>query len=854
MQKNIFDAALEQYDADYISARMSLRKPQKESLLLLERILLNVRADQPFGRSNNLQSALEEVRSIVPTCKDFEREFMSLTFALATGVGKTRLAGAFIVYLHCQFGVKNFFVVAPNITIYEKLRRELSDPSNDKYVFKGAGCFRDTPKVHSEDDYRYMPIDESGVHIYIYNIDKFNSESAKMRQENEVNDAFIKQLSRLDDLILIMDESHHYRAAAGSKALNLLNPVLGLELTATPLMSAKSKQQPFKNIVYNYSLSKAIADGYARMPYALTRRDMENYNFKDEYMDRLMINDGLNWHESIRERLRQYHETEGRQLIKPFVLIVCQNTAHASAIEQMICSKEFRKGYYIGKTLLIHSKQTGAERDENIRQLLEVESADNPIEIVIHVNMLKEGWDVKNLYTIIPLRRAASMILTEQTVGRGIRLPFGECTGDDYIDSVTVTAHDNFNELIEAARSGKSPFKEERIIDAARLEAEKTISTQLALPFKDADIENKIVPLVQRGMSERRSKEDIIKSIEEELSRGDFYASDSDLFEQHLSVSPNEIYKAVADKYISIPRLAVTEARPPSYAYTEFDLDVKDLKQAPSSEAIFIQSLTDARKYFEFHGGRVDIELNPRGMIMQLLREKSRVDYRKCADLLQKLVYQAQAHYESKYGIDGARNILFIYRGSIVEEIYRQLLRHLVREEGLFVEKIVDETRVNRPQSYNYVESVDLYEGFRSDIRSVLFVGIEKGVFDSAKFDSTPELKLARLMEQDANVEKWLRPAPTEFEIKYDGDRYYEPDFVAETPSTKFLIEVKRHDQIDNDDVLKKKRRAVEYCELATEWSKANHKKPWRHLFIPDDKIYEAASFVTIAEQFVVGS
>ena len=71
---------------------------------------------------------------------------------------------------------------------------------------------------------------------------------------------------------------------------------------------------------------------------------------------------------------------------------------------------------------------SGVETETNTKLLLEVEKVDNPVEIVIHVNMLKEGWDVNNLYTIVPLRTASSKILREQMVGRGLRLPYGEST------------------------------------------------------------------------------------------------------------------------------------------------------------------------------------------------------------------------------------------------------------------------------------------------------------------------------------------------------------------------------------------------------------------------------------------
>jgi len=87
---------------------------------------------------------------------------------------------------------------------------------------------------------------------------------------------------------------------------------------------------------------------------------------------------------------------------------------------ELIKSSSFFEGYYADKVMEIHSNQSGEEKDENIERLVSLENPDNKIEIVIHVNMLKEGWDVTNLYTIIPLRTAASTTLREQTIGRGL--------------------------------------------------------------------------------------------------------------------------------------------------------------------------------------------------------------------------------------------------------------------------------------------------------------------------------------------------------------------------------------------------------------------------------------------------
>ena len=172
-----------QYTTDYISGVRSLRKPQTASLKILEEIINNVTPHKGM----NLEKAIDAVHTMYPTCTDFERDFMSLTFSLATGVGKTRLMGAFIAYLYTQHDIKNFFVVAPNTTIYDKLKKDLSDSSSPKYVFRGLGCFTTLPQIITDDDYREKTISllESDIRIFIYNIDKFNKEGVRMKKENE---------------------------------------------------------------------------------------------------------------------------------------------------------------------------------------------------------------------------------------------------------------------------------------------------------------------------------------------------------------------------------------------------------------------------------------------------------------------------------------------------------------------------------------------------------------------------------------------------------------------------------------------------------------------------------------------
>ena len=126
---------------------MSLRAPQRESLARLHAI-----AEAVEFKTTALATVAE---TAVTRCGiekiEFDTEFASFCFALATGVGKTRLMGACIYDLWKTRGYRNFFILAPGSTIYEKLRAELH-PSHPKYVFTGLSGFPE-PAVWDGDNY-----------------------------------------------------------------------------------------------------------------------------------------------------------------------------------------------------------------------------------------------------------------------------------------------------------------------------------------------------------------------------------------------------------------------------------------------------------------------------------------------------------------------------------------------------------------------------------------------------------------------------------------------------------------------------------------------------------------------------
>lgn len=874
-----------QYTTDYISGVMSLRKPQTASLKILEEIVNSV----SLRKGMNLKAALGAVHAMYPICSDFERGFMSLTFALATGVGKTRLMGAFIAYLYTQHNIKNFFVVAPGTTVYDKLKKDLSDFNSPKYVFKGLGCFNAPPQIITDDDYRQksLSIFDSDIRIFVYNIDKFNKEGANMKKVNElIGDSFYDYLSNLPDLVMIMDESHHYRAEKGAQALNELNPLLGLELTATPLVSKGTKQVPFKNVVYEYPLSKAIEDGYTRTPFAVTRTDIDFYNFGDEQLDKMMLLDGILCHENIKGKLEVYAHNNGKHIVKPFMLVVCKDTDHAKWVESYIKSDEFCGGTYKNKTITVHSKQKGAETEANTRLLLKVERADNPVEIVIHVNMLKEGWDVNNLYTIVPLRTAASKILREQMVGRGLRLPYGERTGDKDVDSVMLTAHDKFSDIIAEAQKGDSIFKAGNVIKVEEIESEQIAYTQLSL---EVEPDKQLEEAYEKTKIEKNEKTDeLLKKaaeiINDEVSRhiqhtpfhtvttvqakqivetvkqkviedkdlGDIFKENELPLAAWMLYKTEETHRVAVSKFIPIPRIKVTDAGVEEYVFVDFDLDLSEFNHVPIKNELLVQNLEDMYDRQRIKGDAIDFEgYNPKKVILEQLRQKPEIDYEKCSELLFKLISTLCDHYEKTYGENGMQNIIMMYKKDIANKIYKQMLRHFYCENGFLQEEVVGTRDYNLQQSYSYKEKVGLFEEYKEDIRSVLFEGIKRGVFSCTKFDSHPELVLARVLENDMeDVLNWLRPAPQEFNLTYNHGKNYEPDFVVETEETIYLVEVKGEDKLNDADVIAKKNRGIQYCEVASRWGKANGYKEWRYLFIPSKQVMPNSSFLQLAKRF----
>lgn len=641
-----------------ISQRLSLRKPQADSLEILGEILERV----TIGKRADLASTLKIVQALCSEfgwskVEDFEREFPSLCFALATGVGKTRLIGAFIAYLYLTGKSRHFFVLAPNTTIYQKLIGDFS-AAHPKYVFKGIAEFAQNPPliITGEnyetgrgvrlDDGRSADLFGADVHINIFNIDKINKEESRrgrprMRQLQEmIGESYYDYLSKLTDLVLVMDEAHRYRASAGARAIEGLKPILGLELTATP-RTVGANSTAFRNVIYRYGLGEAMADGFVKEPAVATRANFDANAVDGDELERIKLEDAVHYNDHVAVELDRYHRVTGRAKVHPFILVVAQDTDHAKRLRTFIESEKFFKARFKDKVAEVHSALRGEENEEAMERLVALEQ-DARTDIVIHVNKLKEGWDVTNLYTIVPLRASASDILTEQTLGRGLRLPYGGRVthgGDDEfaaVDRLTVIAHERFDELIQKAKEPGSIVMKEIVIGdggdisaagATLVEARSVAETMImgSQPGLDDGLTKPTAAVIAfKNSEERRAAEvtlEVIRKYErrlgsvaelrkpeiqvqiasevKELMRPLQGALEGILETPRVNEIVTTVAETVADRTISIPQIVVLPKRHVSFAFKDFDLkDLSTINLRPLDDSLVIQTLrTEVRSY-----------------------------------------------------------------------------------------------------------------------------------------------------------------------------------------------------------------------------------------------------------------
>ncbi len=393
-------------------------------------------------------------------------------FKMATGSGKTWVMALAMVwqYFNKLFGTDNhirysshFLLLAPNIIVLDRLKEAFGDNQ----------VFRDFPFIPPEwqADFDLQLIFQSEVIprtargiLHLTNIHQLYEREAEeavnpldevlgpkpKREEEAIYDSLRMELSNYEDLMVLNDEAHHVHSDdlewnkvivyldSSIKERNKDGLVMQLDFTATP----KDLQgNLFPHIVYDYPLAEAIRDRIVKRPRIGEIENVPEPLGKDFVKrNRLQIDTGV---EVLKEFQKEFKDT-GK---KPTLFIMTDVTKNADKVGEYL----ERQGY-AGKVLVIHTDTKGVITKKDLEKARvaarKIDSPDNPYEIIVSVMMLKEGWDVRNVCVIVPLRAFDSPVLPEQTLGRGLRRMAPQ--DETWEERLIVIDHPRFRQLWQA--------------------------------------------------------------------------------------------------------------------------------------------------------------------------------------------------------------------------------------------------------------------------------------------------------------------------------------------------------------------------------------------------------------------
>ena len=878
---------------DKIKWAMSLRDPQYEALKCFDNISSKIEY-KTASKSEAEKVASENCQELHKIVVDKEFDFPSFCFDMTTGIGKTRLMGACIYYLYKTKGYKHFFILCPGNTIYDKMRRE-TVPGNPKYMFKGLEAEMGRPKVYDGENYLSYPVryvqselqieKTSEIQLFIFNISKIFTRGDlefKFHKFNEnLGGSFADVLRSFDDLVFCMDEAHRYYAPASKTAINYLNPVLGLEFTATP----KSTN---KNIIFHYGLEEG-AGKFLKIPVVMGRTNTAGYS--DDDIEEMKLKDGIKLHERRKAIVYKYCIDNGLEQVKPIVLVACKDTTHAKKIKEKIDSDAFFGGRYVGKVIEIDSSTRGEETEENIQKLLTIEQNTNPVEIVLHVYKLKEGWDVNNLFTIIPLNAAKSDILALQTIGRGLRLPFGEITHVEEIDTLDIVAHDHYREIIDDIKD--NPVFKRRNLDDEDIPETEVAKVEAVVQdqqisifddmFKDAnvksfqeidtnkDIDN-LYEAYQKAYVKKAAPKKKDSKPDGQITIFDLFGSGDDT--NSVDTGSKE-EQAPTDTTVSQDNIDITiELNEPSksnvpelYVKEIFKQKVEEFKKVAISvpkisisysSSIEFKSFTVKRNVMDFDVAASKIErydaVNNRLLqtldadplmvddpentlacsLLESIPEFSYDDADLILDVVEQYLRLIDGDDETK------KRIIRRYATVIVEDL-RQQIYASKEEHTEFIYNVQQDLIVFGSFAKTKLKHVDGKLGYKKEvadkknIKNYLFEGYRKSYYPVNSFDSDDERRFAVVLEDDEDVVRFIKPPLNQLGLFYRAGKQYNPDFLVETKNCKYMVEVKAANQVNNEDVQEKARAGVKWCECASKVDADG--KEWKYRLVSGEDI-----------------
>ncbi|MDA8375446.1 MAG: DEAD/DEAH box helicase family protein, partial [Actinomycetota bacterium] len=368
-------------------------------------------------------------------------EPVEIVLDLATAVGKTYVAAAIIDYCAAQ-GASNFVIVTPSRTILSKTINNFT-PGHPKEV-RGRST---SPLLVTTEDFANGAVkaalgDTSTVKLFVFTVQQLirpnDKTSRRVRDFQEgLGQGLYDYLRSVGDLVVLADEHHSYFGARFSEAVRDLDAAVLVGLTATV-----APKTPPEQIAFRYTLGEAIADEIVKVP-VLVGRDDDRTDIETQ------LRDGVALLDAKAGAVAKYCTVSGVAPVNPVMFVICQSIEDANEVAEVLRRPGLFPENYAEAVLTVHSDAG----DEVLEELGKVEDPTSPVRVIVSVSMLKEGWDVKNIFVICALRALASQVLTEQTLGRGLRLPFGTRTGVEMLDTLELLAHDRYRDLLARADS-----------------------------------------------------------------------------------------------------------------------------------------------------------------------------------------------------------------------------------------------------------------------------------------------------------------------------------------------------------------------------------------------------------------
>lgn len=828
---------------------------------------------------------VEALKAIVRRLEsgDFDPQ-EQLVLDLATGVGKTYIMASLVEYLRRQ-GVMNVMIVTPNTVVQNKTVADFSQGSN-RYI----GGFDIPPALVTPDDVQKLRLGESWYHlfagegastVYIFNVQQLfppkeegkneatgvEAQRRKTWRFQEETGVLAERLIKLDDLVVIVDEAHLFGATAArfQESLKAFHPAATVGLTAS---SSKND-----DVVFRYPLWKAIYYGFVKQP-VLVYRDK---GYKEGGEER-QLQDAMSLLALKEEAYRQYREThpDGKQT-KPLLFVVCADVNHATETATTLRNTYFTDPNDVHAVLQVDNQHDDATTQTLLRNL---DESNSPVRVIVSVNKLREGWDTKRIAVMCTLRAMGSEVLTQQVMGRGLRLPFGALTEVPTINELDIISHKSFVDLLKSENVLREFGIEEEIPGVKPIlplsggTVSPVVAPEVTSGETSADTTGSDNPGDGNGTSTVTGNQDHSTTDVPPAATGLPIGARNVGNDEEITAGV-EILKPVVVKVneefegqtFTFPSSTMTETLRP---FSLVDIPSSVIVEAAKKVTDHGDLLDRAKIIVEETADKLGVKHMERQSVPSFRESTSQVEHELTKRLMRTGLFQATKENDAilrrsivptfmkasgieKWTVKAKESAVASLLDMVKQEAKAAVAKNTFTEVTVHPVTLPVQTSYALPIGRTVLKPLENVSRTTRTKDSGFEVKQhygpwDKGLFDAAAFDSfTAEYQLARLLNFDPNVKWWTRIYDgAGAKVAYTTRNDYIPDFVVrDTSGTYWIIEGKADDKHDDDAVVRK-REATERLLRSLVAHPDYQDASWAYLIAFERDIRNADSFAEL--------